>query len=168
MKGVFRVPKTYAGICYDDVVRTYAQTVASVCMMQLNHPADAEDCFQNTFLKLYTSSPDFKDERHLKAWLIRVAINECKSTLRTRARTLPLESVAQTPVFMKESDADSAPAVLMRLKPKHREVMYLYYCEEYKIDEIAKILGKNANTIKTRLRRAREEFKQLYGGDDFE
>lgn len=168
MKGVFRVQQSYAGYSYDEVVRKYAQSVTSLCLMRLNNWADAEDCFQNTFLKLYTSSPDFTDGNHLKAWLLRVAVNECKNTLRTRSRTLPLDSAAQIPVFMKESDADSAPAILMRLRPKHREVMYLYYCEDYKVDEIAAILGKNTNTVKTRLRRAREEFKQLYGGDDFE
>lgn len=160
--------KTYAGLSYDAVVHQYAQTVASACLMRLNNRADAEDCFQNTFLKLYTSSPEFKDENHLKAWLIRVAVNECKNTLRTRGRTVPLDSAAQVPVFMQETDSGSAIAVLMKLSPKYREVMYLYYCEGYKIDDTARILGKSPNTVKTLLRRGREQFKKLYGGDDFE
>lgn len=158
--------KTYAGMSYDDVVRKYAQTVASACMMRLNNWADAEDCFQNTFEKLYTVSPELADENHLKAWLIRVAINECKNILRTRGRTFPLDDAAQTPVFIPESDSDTPPALLMRLKPKYREVLYLHYCEAYRIDEIAHVLGKSPNTVKTLLRRGREEFKKLYGGDD--
>ncbi len=168
MKGVFMVQKSYAGLGYDEVVRKYAKTVASACLMKLNNWADAEDCFQNTFLKLYTSSPAFENENHLKAWLIRVAVNECKNTLRTRGRTLSLDSAAEVPVFMKEADRDTPPALLMKLKPKHREVMYLYYCEQYKVAEIARILGKNENTIKTLLRRGREEFRKRYGGDDLE
>ena len=168
MKGVFRLQKKYAGLSYEDVVRKYAQTVASACLMRLNNWADAEDCFQNTFLKLYASSPEFADEKHLKAWLIRVAINECKNALRTRGRTVPLDAAAKMPVFMSDSDSDTPPAILMRLKPKYREAMYLYYCEDYSIAGIARILGKNENTVKTLLRRGREQFKKLYGGDDFE
>ena len=168
MKGVFRVQKAYAGLSYEDVVRKYAQTVATACMVRLNHWADAEDCFQNTFVKLYTSSPDFTDENHLKAWLIRVAVNECKNTLRIRGRIVPLETAAAIPVFMQESDSDAPEALLMRLKPKYREVMYLYYSEGYTIEETAAILGKNQNTVKTLLRRGREQFKKLYGGDDLE
>jgi len=162
------VQKAYAGMSYDDAVHTYAQAVASVCLMRLNNWADAEDCFQNTFIKLYTSSPDFADENHLKAWLIRVAVNECKNLLRARGRALPLESAEKIPVFMQESDVDTPAEILMRLKPKYREVMYLSYCEGYRIDEIAAILGKNPNTVKTLLRRGREQFKKLYGGDDLE
>ncbi len=158
----------YAGLSYDEVVKKYAQTVASACLMRLNNWADAEDCFQNTFLKLYTLSPEFADESHLKAWLIRVAVNESKNLLRTRSRTVPLDAAASVPVFMDESDSETPVALLMRLKPKYREVMYLCYCEGYKIDEIAEILGKNPNTIKTLLRRGREQFQKLYGGDDDE
>ena len=69
---------------------------------------------------------------------------------------------------MNDSDSETAPAILMRLKPKYREVMYLHYCEGYNIAEVARILGKNENTVKTLLRRGREQFKKLYGGDDFE
>lgn len=165
---MFEVQRLYAGLSYDEVVHRYAKTVASACLMKLNNWADAEDCFQNTFLKLYTSSPAFESERHLKAWLIRVAVNECKNTLRTRGRTLSLDSAAEVPVFMREADDNTPPAILMKLKLKHREVMYLYYCEQYKVAEIARILGKNENTVKTLLRRGREEFKKRYGGDNLE
>lgn len=160
--------KRYAELSFDEAVRKYAKTVASACLMKLNNWADAEDCFQNTFLKLYTSSPDFTDENHLKAWLIRVAVNECKNYLRNRSRTLPLDAAADVPVFMQENNGDSAITMLMKLPVKYREVMYLYYCERYKIDEVARILAKNPNTVKTLLRRGREQFKKLYGGDDFE
>lgn len=159
--------KDYAGLSYEEVVRKYARTVASAALMRLGSYADAEDCFQNTFLKLYTSSPAFTDETHLRAWLIRVAINEAKNLLRTRGRTVPLEAAADIPVFLNDdSGEDRVPAVLMRLKPKYREVIYLHYCEQYKIDEIARILGRNPNTVKTLLCRGREQFKAIYKGGD--
>ena len=166
VKGVTAVQHQYAGMSYEQVVQKYARTVASACIMRLNSYADAEDCFQNTFFKLYTASPDFKDERHLKAWLIRVAINECRSTLRTLGRTLSLEKAADIPVFLNEdADSDSFPAVLMRLKPKYREAIWLHYCEGYRVEEIARILGRNPNTVKTLLRRGRERIREIYGGE---
>ncbi len=73
----------FAGLSYEQVVREYGQTVASVCVMRLRSRADAEDCFQNVFLKLLRKSPNFCDESHLKAWLI----PESPSSLTRKAAT---------------------------------------------------------------------------------
>lgn len=161
--------QSYAGMSYEQVVRTYSSAVASVCLMRMGSYDDAEDCYQNTFIKLYTSSPSFKDEQHLKAWLLRVAINECRSALRLRNRVIPLDAARDVPVFLDEDcTKDSFPAILMRLKPKYREALYLHYCEEYSVEEAARILGRNPNTVKTLLRRGREQIKALYGGEYLE
>ena len=155
--------KMYAGLSYDQVLRKYADTVTGVCIMRLQNWADAEDCFQNTFIKLFQKSPDFRDENHLKAWLIRVAINECKDHLRLRSRELSLEpALSRTVSHEDERDVSWA---LLRTEPKYREVLYLYYCERYKVNEIAHILGKNPNTVKTLLKRGREQLRKNYGGD---
>lgn len=156
--------RSYAGLTYEEAVRTYAQNVTSACMMRLQNWADAEDCFQNTFLKLYRLSPEFNDREHLKAWLLRVAINECKNLLRTRSRNLPLDSAEQLASPSKEDESDISWA-LMRLEPKFREVVYLHYCEQYKVAEIADILSLNENTVKTLLHRGRKRLKSIYGGD---
>lgn len=160
---------SYAGLSFEQVVHRYAQAVASACLMRLGSYADAEDCFQNTFLKLYTSSPAFNSADHLKAWLLRVAINECRSVLRTRGRVIPLDDAAEVPVFFDEDvGSDSFPALLMRLKPKYREALYLYYCEDYSVEETADILGKSPNTVKTLLRRGRQKIKEICGGEYFD
>ena len=79
--------KKFAGLTYEQAVHKYADAVTGVCVMRLQNYADAEDCFQNTFSKLYFKSPDFESEEHMKAWLIRVAINECSSYMRKNRRT---------------------------------------------------------------------------------
>lgn len=157
--------KGYAGLSYEETVRKYAQNVTSACMMRLQNWADAEDCFQNTFLKLYQKSPDFRDESHLKAWLLRVAINECKNCIRDNRRHLPLDSITDKPAPSDEDSSDLSWA-LMKLDPPYREVVYLHYAEGYRVHEIADILGKNVNTVKTELRRGREKLKKIYGGED--
>ena len=156
--------KLYAGLSYEQVVRKYAQNVSSACMMRLQNWADAEDCFQNTFLKLYQKSPDFKNENHLKAWLLRVAINECKNCIRDNRRHLPLDSALNLLAPSSEDDADLSWA-LLKLEGDYREVVYLYYVERMKVREIAEILGKNQNTAKTLLSRGREKLRKIYGGD---
>ena len=112
--------KLYAGLSYEQTVRKYAQNVSSACMMRLQNWADAEDCFQNTFIKLYQKSPDFKDENHLRAWLLRVAINECKNLLRDSRRHLSLDAALQLPAPSAEDDADLSWA-LMKLDPDYRD-----------------------------------------------
>lgn len=155
----------FAGLSFEEVVTKYKKTVGSVCVMRLKNWADAEDCFQNVFSRLYTKSPTFNDENHLKAWLIRVSINECSNYIRDNKPLLPLKEVNENSVQFPHDKCDISWA-LMELEPKYRNILYLYYLERYKIDEIAEILGKKTNTVKTMLRRGREKLKKIYGGDD--
>lgn len=154
----------YAGLTYEQAVRKYSQTVAGICVMRLQIYADAEDCYQNTFLKLLTKSPRFSDENHLKSWLIRVAINECNDYLRKNRRIVSLESVKNEPVAFNEDSGDMSWA-LMKTPQKYRDVLYLYYCEQYRTAEIARLLKLNENTVKSLLKRGREKLKSIYGGD---
>lgn len=163
--GAQRNSRQYAGLSYEQAVRKYAQNVSSACLMRLQNYADAEDCFQNTFLKLYQKSPEFKNETHLKAWLLRVAINECKNCIRDSRRHLSLDAALNIPAPSAEDDADLSWA-LMHLDPDMREVLYLYYVERMKVGEIADILEKKPNTVKSVLHRGREKLKTIYGGGD--
>ena len=90
--------KRYAGLSFEDAVQKYAKSVMTACTVRLHNRPDADDCFQNTFLKLYTASPDFREEEHLKAWLLRVAINECRKYIRDNRRTVPLDSIREQAV----------------------------------------------------------------------
>lgn len=154
----------FAGLTFEQVVRKYKNTVGSVCMMRLNSETDTDDCFQNTFLRLYKKSPSFKDEEHLKAWLIRVSINECNRFLRKNRSYILTDNVEKESTDFPDEKIDMSWA-LFKLDHKYRDVLYLYYCENYKVDEIANILKKPSNTVKTLLKRGREKLKEIYGGD---
>lgn len=154
----------FAGLRYEEVVRKYAHTVANVCIMRLKNHTDAEDCFQDTFVKLLTKTPSFNDEEHLKHWLIRAAIHSCYDYIKKNRRTISLNQLSEEPSFLSDDVYDISWA-LMKVKPDYREILYLHYCERYQIKEIAGILGRNANTVKVMLKRGREMLKSIYGGE---
>lgn len=157
----------FFSMTYEETVRKYKQTVGAVCVMRLKNYADAEDCFQNTFFNLYKNAPNFESETHLKAWLIRVAINECNKYIRKNKPFVSLKKVNADSVDFPREKCDMSWA-LSKLDDKYREVLYLFYAEDYEINEIAEILGKSPNTVKTLLRRGRDKLKKMYGGDENE
>ena len=156
--------KHYAGLTFEQAVRQYADTVTGVCVMRLQNYADAEDCFQNTFSKLYFKSPDFDSEEHLKAWLIRVAIHECADYMRKNRRVTPAAQLSE-PSQDFDFDRSDMSWALFQTPSQYRDVLYLYYCEQYKVKEIAIILHKKENTVKSLLKRGRALLKSIYGGD---
>lgn len=80
-------------------IELYADTVRRICMVHLKNQADSEDIFQTVFLKYLLRDQPFENERHEKAWMIRVTINACKDLLRSffRSRTVPLEQLVEVP-----------------------------------------------------------------------
>ena len=156
--------KLYAGLTYEQVVQKYVGSVYGVCVMRLQNYADAEDCSQNVFVKLYSKSPEFTNENYLKAWLLRVAVNECNKHIRKNKRLVSLENVKSEKISFPEDSYDISWA-LMKTPQKYRDVLYLHYCEKYKIKEIAAILDIKENSVKTLLKKGREILKSIYGGD---
>lgn len=147
-------------------VEQYADTVRRICLVHLKNYADTEDIFQTVFVKYLLHTAPFASPEHERAWIIRVTINACKDLLRSvfRRRTLSLEEVAEQP-----APADEQRAVLQAvqaLPAAYRDVVYLHYYEGYTAPEIAEILGKNVNTVYTRLTRARGLLRRTLGGDD--
>ena len=147
-------------------VEQYADTVRRICLVHLKNYADTEDIFQTVFVKYLLHTAPFASPEHERAWIIRVTINACKDLLRSvfRRRTLSLEEVAEQP-----APADEHRAVLQAvqaLPAAYRDVVYLHYYEGYTVPEIAEILGKNVNTVYTRLTRARGLLRRTLGGDD--
>lgn len=146
-------------------IELYADTVKRICMVHLKNRADTEDIFQNVFLKYILSSEVFENPEHEKAWLIKVTVNACRDLLRSvfRKRTVSLDTLIEKPQADQEEFRDVLEAVLS-LPSKYKDVVYLYYYEGYKAEEIGRILGKNVNTVYTLLTRARKLLKERLEG----
>ncbi len=150
-------------------IELYSDTVRRICMVHLKNYSDTEDIFQTVFLKYVLHSQTFESEEHEKAWIIRVTINACKDLLKSffRAKTVPLEQAAEIAGKSPEDPGYDVLEAVLALPEKYKDVVYLYYYEEYSAVEISHILKKNVNTVYTLLARARNLLKeQLEGGWD--
>lgn len=146
---------------YDRAVSACLDAVYRTALNCCRNPQDAEDVVQTTFLKLLECGTVFESEEHIRRWLIRVAVNEAHSLWRSfwRRRVTSLEEQTAEPVFSQPEHSELFYAV-QKLPVRYREVVHLYYYEEYSVREIAALLKISETAIQTRLLRARKKLRQ--------
>ncbi len=153
-----------------NAIDEYSDTVKRICVVYLKNMADTEDIFQNVFIKYYKSSAYFESEEHKKAWFIRVTVNECKDLLKSffRKNTVSFDEIEPIKSEMELNENDYVKKAVLNLPEKYKIMIYLYYFEDYSAVEIAKMLGKNVNTVYTLLSRGKEMLKTTLGGNEHE
>lgn len=148
---------------YEDTVLRYKDMVYRIAFARCTCRQDAEDVFQDVFLKLYSYRGEFDSDEHLRSWLIRVTLNCCKLLQRSAwfgKRTDLNENIAAE-TDGTESDTDGAVIAAVRSLPeKYLTVVEMYYYEEMSCAEIAATLKMNEATVRTRLKRGRERLKK--------
>lgn len=142
----------------EEKVRKYANHVYRLAISILKNKEEAEDVFQEVFIKFYYKAPKFLEEEHEKAWILRVTINTCKDKLRSAWFRKKEELAEDIPYVTPEEDATYYE--VMKLPEKYRVVIYLFYYEGYKITEISQILNTKESTVKSQLDRARDLLKE--------
>lgn len=147
-------------------VDKYADTVKRICILHLKNTSDAEDIFQEVFLKYALCDTAFENQNHEKAWIIRVTVNACKDLIKSffRSRTVSIDELISLPAGEKEDLSYVLEAVL-GLPEKYKDAIYLHYYEGYSAAEIGKIIGKKENTVYSLLSRGRLMLKDKIGGD---
>jgi RNA polymerase sigma-70 factor (ECF subfamily) len=150
-------------------IEKYADMIRRICFIHLKNYHDAEDVFQDVFMKYALREKDFESDDHEKAWLIRVAINSCKDLLKSffRKKAVSIEDVDAERFSVGDEDREILDAVL-RLPGKYKDVIYLFYYEGYTAVEIARIMRRNENTIYTWLSRAKSNLRAALGGELFD
>lgn len=149
----------------EQVVREYADMLLHLAIAKTRNREYAQEVVQDTFLRLLEKTRDFNSDEHLKAWLIRVTINNCKKLWGTAwfQKTVALEpEMYGTTVMEEKSEVYYA---MLELPEKYRVVLHLYYYEEMPIKEIAKVLDLNPATVETRVHRARGLLKKKLKGE---
>ena len=144
------------------VIRRYSDMVYRLAFARTGNRSDAEDLYQEVFLRYLTRAPAFTSEDHRKAWLLRVAVN-CANRFHTapwRKRTEPLSEALSVPA----PEGEDLWEELRRLPERDRTVLHLYYYEGYATGEIAAILGRSPNTVRSQISRGRALLHDAWKG----
>jgi len=144
---------------FDLAVERYADTIYRVAVHAAPRMADAEDVVQDTYEKLLQRTEGFASEEHLKAWLIRVAVNRCHDLGRAaRNKDTALDESLPGPRF---EEGGSILDAVRSLPLNYRNAIYLHYYEGYTAAEVGRLLNAPANTVLSWLSRGRARLHDL-------
>ncbi|NLP26169.1 MAG: sigma-70 family RNA polymerase sigma factor [Clostridiales bacterium] len=153
--------------CIDEVFDKYKDMVFRLAFSLVKTRYDAEDVCHEVFMRYIKRNQEFENEEHRKKWLVKVTVNCSKSIFLSSwyKRTTGLdESLC---VYSDEGTSEMKIDIrnaLLKLPQKYKIVVHLFYFEEMTIKEISEALNIKESTIKTQLRRAREQLKVLLKG----
>ena len=144
-----------AGNSMDDIIEKYSDMVLRLALNQTRNKANADDIYQEVFLRLIKNADKIKNEDHLKAWLIRVTINCSRTMLSSywNKHIVSLREAASLEAYPFEED--------LKLPKKYRTAVHLYYFEGYSVRETAQIMRQSESATKTQLKRARDRLRPL-------
>ena len=149
---------------FEEIYQTYKNTILRTCYMILKDYQLAEDATQDVFVKVYYKLHTFKAKSEIKTWITRIAINVCKSKMRTRSYSEAVNSEFVT--IHSDSTTENKPEnrlvileAVMNLPRDLREVTVLFYYQEFRQKEISKILKIPETTVAYRLRKSKEQLR---------
>lgn len=172
------------------VITTYSDTVYRLAYAMMKNQSEADDIYQEVFLRYIRRGPVFHSPEHARAWMLRVTANCCKNHWKSPwadGRMEPLERVdgkEDSYSLLEKQDMDGISgsgtqggdpaqqiqerwrrAQLRRgigeLSEQYRLVIHLYYYEELSTEEIGRLLHKRSSTIRTQLVRARKQLRTV-------
>lgn len=150
----------------EKVIKCYADMVYRLAFARTGTKYDADEIFQEVFMRYLKNQPVFKNEEHCKAWLIRVTINCCNKLWNSswKRKVGPLDENIS---FESPNDIDLYNE-LQQLPPKYREVIHLFYYENLSLKEISQALNRKNSTVRTQLTRARALLKKMLKEEDYD
>lgn len=150
----------------EDLLQTHGAMVYRLAIAMVHAPADAEDIFQEVFLRYIRKRPAFATAEHGKAWFIQVTVNCAKSFLTSPWRKrIQMEPSPEPLICFTKEEEGELYAALLELPPKYRAPLHLYYYEGYSTEEISRMLHIKPSTVRMQLSRGRAQLKEkLKGG----
>lgn len=155
--------KTNNTFSIDEIIEQYADMVYRIALTQMKNIHDAQDIFQEVFLRLVKYIDTIENQEHLKSWLIRVTLNCSKTSLmsawRKHTQPLELDEEQQQNPFQTQEQSELYEQI-QELPQKYRIVLYLFYYEELSIKEICIATNQRETTVKSQLSRGRKMLKE--------
>lgn len=156
----------------EKIMIEYGNELVRLAFSYVKDAEVAKDLVQNTFIKCYKNIDSFRFDAQIKTWLYRITINECKDYLKSWNYKM-----VQVKSFINETAKSILPSTEKKVIDKYnneeikdtiyslpkvyREVVYLYYYDSLSTEEIANVLDIPVNTVKTRLRRAKQRLESM-------
>lgn len=147
----------------ETIIQRYKSTIYGVALSYTSNRADADDIFQEVFLIYYKVNPQFNDEEHRKAWLIRTTINcslrVVQSTYHKRVVPMDRNEMDEGSFQFRTKEENAVYLALQQLPEKYRTVLQLFYFADMSIESISSTLNLKVSTVKVQLMRGREMMK---------
>jgi RNA polymerase sigma factor (sigma-70 family) len=147
----------------DDLLGLYGRELHAVAYLILRDRADAEDVVVETLLTAFDRAGELRDERALRAWLIRIAANRAMALRRRSGRVVRLHVVPDraSAIDVGRASTDRVAVLdgIAELPPATRAAIVLRYYADLPVDEVARALGKSPNTVKARLQTALDRLR---------
>ena len=150
---------------YEEVIQRNSEAVYRLAYSLVRTRSDADDIYQEVFLRYVRKKPVFDSAEHEKAWFLRVTVNCCKNYW--KSPWVQRRSGLEEDALEKEASCEAVDEdrilieTVKQLPEKYRVVIHLFYYEELSVEEIGKITGAKPSTVRTRLTRARRILKDL-------
>jgi RNA polymerase sigma factor (sigma-70 family) len=145
----------------------HAPWMLGICRRYLTGVAEAEDAMIRSMHRALTRLGDLREGHSLRAWLRRIAVNECLMDLRSRRLMVPGEEVPESsmtgPDAIDQMAEKDLLSLLEKLAPGYRTIFNLYVLEGYNHREIGELLGISLHTSKSQLAQARKRLAALLG-----
>ena len=139
---------------FTELVLKNEDILYKIAMSMLKNEADAQDAMQSAILKAFERLSTLKHEEYFRTWLIRILINICNKQLRQRNRTIEWNGNGAISVSS-EVEVEVRTAV-EALPMKIRQIIILYYSEQFTTKEISSILRIPKGTVLSRLHKGRK------------
>lgn len=146
------------------IVRLYSNDLYRILYVYCKNSSDCEDIMQSTFLKLYEADTEFESNVHIKNWLVKVAVRDALNL--RKSRWTNYTELDDNISFEDEYHLEVFEA-LLKLKPRERMVMLLYYYQGYSVKEISAMLKLAEGSIKSVLYRGRQKLKKVLKEEDW-
>ena len=151
------------------LVERYADLILRIGQTWLGDIDDAKDICQTVLIKLLENPRSFPDAGQERAWVVRLAVNECKNWKKSAwfRRRAPLDEGLHLSVENPEPEEGGLLEQVQALPPKYRRVIFLRYYEGYEVREIAELLKISPALVSTHLKRGKEKLKIMLGGTEY-
>lgn len=157
---------------FEDVLREYSTPVYSFCERLIGNDEDAKDLTQDIFVKIWKNLEKYDDSKSLKAWVFTIARNTCYDWLRKKKNlffsqmedfeeNILDENPLQDELFIQRENVGKVEEALKFLSKDQLEVVTLHYTENMSFEEIAAVLDKSINTVKSQNRRGLMKMKKF-------